>query len=166
MPDSPLRTPPDPPAAGRGATGPGTPDPPAAAPFLSRTRVRLAVALSGWVALAATALPAGSAVRGLPVLLFVCFGPGFAVLYPQPGMLRPTARLEALAFTAPVSLSLSALAATSLFLVESFSATAFLVSTAAFTTVVAFCPGLPLPAATRGAVERRPRRKAAGVKRR
>lgn len=161
MPDSPLRT------SKGDRPHPGGPALPSRPRSVSHARVRLAVAASGWVAFAAAQLPAGSAPRALPVLLFVCFGPGFAVLYPQPGMLRPTARLEALAFTAPVSLSLSALAATSLFLVESFSATAFLVSMACFTSVVAFCPGLPLPAATRGAVERRgPRRKAPGVKRR
>ena len=120
----------------------------------SRSWVRAAVALSGWVALAATALPGGSPLRWLPVLLFVCFGPGFALLYPQPGTLRPAARIETLALAAPVGLSLAVLTTTSLFLAEAFSATAFLVSLAAFTTVVAALPGLPLPAATRGAVER------------
>ncbi|MFD9500277.1 hypothetical protein [Streptomyces sp. NPDC060035] len=119
-----------------------------------QTLIRVAVALSGWVALAATALPGGSSLRWIPVFLFVCVGPGFALLYPQPGMLRPAARLEALALAAPVGLSLAVLTATSLFLVEGFSATAFLVSLAAFTTVAAAFPGLPLPAATRGAAER------------
>ncbi|MFD4691320.1 hypothetical protein [Streptomyces sp. NPDC058463] len=119
-----------------------------------QTLIRAAVALSGWVALAATALPGGSPLRWIPVFLFVCVGPGFALLYPQPGMLRPAARLEALALAAPFGLSLAVLTATSLFLAEAFSATAFLVSLAAFTTVAAACPGLPLPAATRGAAER------------
>jgi len=120
----------------------------------TRTQIRIAVALSGWVALAVTALPGGSPLRWIPVLLFVCVGPGFALLYPQPGMLRPAARLEALALAAPIGLSLAVLTATSLFLVEAFSATAFLVSLAAFTTLAAAFPGLPLPAATRGAAER------------
>lgn len=119
-----------------------------------QTLIRAAVALSGWAALAATALPGGSPLRWIPVFLFVCVGPGFALLYPQPGMLRPAARLEALALAAPVGLSLAVLTATSLFLAEAFSATAFLVSLAAFTTVAAVFPGLPLPAATRGAAER------------
>uniref|UniRef100_A0AAU3GVY4 DUF1616 domain-containing protein n=1 Tax=Streptomyces sp. NBC_01401 TaxID=2903854 RepID=A0AAU3GVY4_9ACTN len=115
---------------------------------------RAALALSGWVALAATVLPGGSPLRWAPVLLFVCFGPGLALLYPQPGPLRPGARIEAAALAAPVGLSLAVIAATSLFLVKGFSGTAFLVSLAAFTTLASAFPGLPLPAATRGAVER------------
>ncbi|GGP38023.1 hypothetical protein [Streptomyces melanogenes] len=125
---------------------------------LTRNRIRIAMALSGWVALGATQLPAATPARWIPVLLFVCFGPGFALLYPQPDMLRPGARLEALALAAPLSLSLGALVSTSLFLVKGFSSTAFLVSLAAFATAASAFPGLPLPAATRGAVER-PRRR-------
>ncbi|MFE9726611.1 hypothetical protein ACFYQ5_24200 [Streptomyces sp. NPDC005794] len=118
------------------------------------TLARAALALSGWVALAATALPAGSPLRWAPVLLFVCCGPGLALLYPQPGVLRPGARLEAAALAAPLGLSVAVIAATTLFLVEGFSGTAFLVSLAAFTTLASALPGLPLPAASRGAVER------------
>ncbi|MFG2760684.1 hypothetical protein [Streptomyces wuyuanensis] len=116
--------------------------------------LRAAVALSGWVALAATLLPGGSPMRWIPVLLFVCFGPGVALLHPQPGGLRPGARLEAFALAAPVSLSLGVLTATSLFLAGVFTVTAFLLPLAAFATVVAALPGLPLPAATRGAAGR------------
>ncbi|MFD9792993.1 hypothetical protein ACFWXK_18800 [Streptomyces sp. NPDC059070] len=125
---------------------------------LAQNRIRVAVALSGWLALAATLLPGASAVRWIPVLLFVCLGPGFALLYPQPDMLRPGARLEALALAAPLSMSLGALVSTCLFLVRGFSATAFLLALAAFTTLASAFPGLPLPAATRGAVERGRRR--------
>lgn len=117
-------------------------------------QLRAAMALSGWVALAATLLPGGSPLRWIPVLLFVCFGPGLALLHPQPDGLRPAARLEAFALAAPISLALGVLTATSLFLVEGFSATAFLLPLAAFATIVSALPGLPLPAATRGAVER------------
>nr|PPQ62353.1 hypothetical protein C5F59_15545 [Streptomyces sp. QL37] len=116
--------------------------------------IRAALALSGWVALAATALPEGSAPRWAPVLLFVCLGPGLALLYPRPGPLRPGARLEAAALAAPLGLSVAVTAATTLFLVERFSGTAFLVTLACFTTLASALPGLPLPAATRGAVER------------
>ncbi|MCT9091863.1 hypothetical protein N4G70_23740 [Streptomyces sp. ASQP_92] len=120
---------------------------------------RAAVAISGWAALAGTALPAPSPARWIPVLLFTTLGPGSALLYPQPPTLRPGARLEALALAAPLSLSLDALVSTCLFLVHGFSTTAFLVSLAAFSTVACAFPGLPLPAATRGAAERtkRPR---------
>ncbi|MFF1509091.1 hypothetical protein [Streptomyces sp. NPDC058326] len=119
----------------------------------ARNRIRASVAVSGWVALAATLLPGGSPLRWLPVLLFVCLGPGLALLHPQPRGLRPGARLEAFALAAPISLSLATLTATLLFLIEGFSVTAFLVPLAAFSTVVALLPGLPLPAATRGAAE-------------
>ncbi|MEU1186763.1 hypothetical protein [Streptomyces sp. NPDC005859] len=121
---------------------------------VSATHLRVLVAASGWLALAATAVPGPSPLRWIPVLLFVLFGPGCAALYPQPGGLASGARLEAVALAAPVSLSLEVLTATSLFLVEAFSVTAFLVSLACFTTVTAALPGLPLPAARRGAVER------------
>ncbi len=121
---------------------------------VSENLLRAALAVSGWVALAAMALPGGSPVRWIPALLFVCLGPGFALLYPHPERLRSGARLEAFALAAPISLSLGVLTATSLFLVRSFSAVAFMASLAAFTTVVATLPGLPLPAATEGAAER------------
>ncbi|MER6998661.1 hypothetical protein [Streptomyces sp. NPDC000410] len=123
-------------------------------PNRPQAQLRAALAASGWLALAATALPGGSPLRWIPVLLFVTLGPGLALLHPQPGGLRPGARLEAVALAAPLSLALGALTATSLFLAETFSATAFLISLAAFVTIVAALPGVPLPAATRGAVER------------
>lgn len=116
--------------------------------------LRAALALSGWPALAATALPDGWPVRWIPVLLFVTFGPGCALLLPLPRVLGPAARIEMVALAAPLSLSLATLAATALFLVEGFSATVFLASLAAFCTVAAPLPAVPLPAATRGAAER------------
>ncbi|WP_107055613.1 hypothetical protein [Streptomyces sp. NRRL F-5135] len=126
----------------------------------SRPWLRAVLALSGWAALAATALPGGSPARWIPVLFFVAVGPGCALLLPQPpaGRLRPAARMEVVALAAPLSLSLATLDATALHLVAGFSVPLFLGSLAAFCTVAALLPGLPLPAATRGAVEReRPR---------
>lgn len=123
---------------------------------------RVLIGASGWIALAATAVPGPSPLRWIPVLLFTLFGPGCAALYPQPDGLATGARLEAVALAAPISLSLGVLAATALFLVEGFSAVSFLVSLAAFTTVAAALPGLPLPAARRGAVERARHRPANG----
>ncbi|MEU9745547.1 hypothetical protein AB0P45_04380 [Streptomyces niveus] len=119
---------------------------------LDHLRLRVPLALAGWGAVAATALPGGSPPRWVPVVLFVCFGPGLALLLPQRGTLRPAARIEAVALAAPLSLSLAVTVSTALFLVRGFSATAFLVTLAALTTVAAALPGLPLPAATRGAV--------------
>lgn len=121
---------------------------------VTETHRRILIGASGWLALAATTVSGPSPLRWIPVLLFTLFGPGWAALYPQPGGLATGARLEAVALAAPISLSLGVLTATSLFLVEGFSMTSFLVSLAVFTTVVATLPGLPLPAARRGAVER------------
>ncbi|MEU3606919.1 hypothetical protein AB0E83_15930 [Streptomyces sp. NPDC035033] len=132
-------------------TDPTTPP----APPRARPRNRAAtavVAASGWLALAATLLPDGFPLRWPPVLLFVCLGPGLALLHPQPRGLRPGARLESFALAAPLSLSLAALTATLLFLIGGFSVPAFLLPLAALTTAAALLPGLPLPAATRGAV--------------
>ncbi|MFG2329311.1 hypothetical protein ACGFMM_06770 [Streptomyces sp. NPDC048604] len=128
------------------------------APSATPLAPRLVLAASGWAALGATALPGGSPLRWLPVLAFVTFGPGLALLHPQPGRLRPGARREAVALAAPLSLSLATLTATALFLAEGWSTTVFLTVLAAFTTVVAVLPGVPLPAATRGAVGRTERR--------
>ncbi|MER6100121.1 hypothetical protein ABT154_30560 [Streptomyces sp. NPDC001728] len=119
-----------------------------------RVQRRAALAASGWVALAATALPGGSPLRWIPVLAFVALGPGLALLFPQPTGLRPGARLEALALAAPVSLSVATLVATTLFLSRSFSLIVFMGVLALFASVAAVLPGVPLPAATRGAVER------------
>jgi hypothetical protein len=124
--------------------------------------LRVLVAASGWLALAATAVPGHSPLRWIPVLLFILFGPGCAALYPQPDGLALGARLEAVALVAPISLSLGVLTATSLFLVKAFSMSALLVWLAGFTTVVAALPGLPLPAARRGAVERARKRRPSG----
>ncbi|MFH8580220.1 hypothetical protein [Streptomyces zaomyceticus] len=119
-----------------------------------RVQRRAALAASGWVALAATAFPGGSPLRWIPVLAFVALAPGLALLLPQPLGLRPGARLEALALAAPVSLSVATLVATTLFLTKAFSLTVFLIVLALFVSVASTLPGVPLPAATRGAVER------------
>ncbi|WP_202532709.1 hypothetical protein, partial [Streptomyces sp. SID3212] len=111
--------------------------------------LRAVLALSGWAALAATALPDGVPARWIPVLLFVSLGPGLALLLPQRP--RPGARLEVSALAAPLSLSLATLVATALFLVSGFSAALFLASLATVTTLASLLPGLPLPAAARGA---------------
>ncbi|WP_282697685.1 hypothetical protein [Streptomyces sp. CC208A] len=117
---------------------------------------RAALAASGWVALAATALPGGSPLRWIPVLAFVGLAPGLALLTPRPTGPRPGTRLEVLALAAPLSLSLATLTATGLFLADAFSTGVFLGILAAFVTVVALLPGVPLPAALPGAGEPEP----------
>ncbi|WP_175409452.1 hypothetical protein [Streptomyces sp. TRM64462] len=112
----------------------------------SRAHIRVALAASGWVALAATALPGGWPLRWVPVLVFVALGPGLALLVPRPG--GGSARLETVALAAPLSLALAVLTATSLFLLEAFSVALFLGALAAFTTAAAALPGgVPRPAA-------------------
>ncbi|MER5735505.1 MULTISPECIES: hypothetical protein [unclassified Streptomyces] len=115
-------------------------------PTLPPALGRAALAASGWIALAATALPGGSPLRWIPVLAFVGIAPGLALLLPRPAGRRPAARLETLALAAPLSLSPATLLATGLFLADAFSVTAFLGVLAGFVTVAALLPGVPLPA--------------------
>ncbi|MFF5505424.1 hypothetical protein ACF1E9_24620 [Streptomyces roseolus] len=115
-----------------------------AVPRLTPVRRRAALAVSGWVALAATALPDGSALRWIPVLAFVGFAPGLVLLTRQPSGPLPGARLEVFALAAPVSLALATLTATGLFLADAFSVVAFLGTLAAFVTVAALLPGFRL----------------------
>ncbi|MFD6247581.1 hypothetical protein [Streptomyces roseolus] len=112
-----------------------------ALPRLTPVRRRAALAVSGWAALAATALPDASPLRWIPVLAFVGFAPGFVLLTRQPAGPRPEARLEVYALAAPVSLALATLTATGLFLADAFSVAAFLGTLAAFVTVAALLPG-------------------------
>lgn len=49
---------------------------------------------------------------------------------------------------------MATLVATTLFLTKAFSLTVFLIVLALFVSVASTLPGVPLPAATRGAVER------------
>ncbi|MFJ2116177.1 hypothetical protein ACIOEX_30545 [Streptomyces sp. NPDC087850] len=127
-----------------------TPTRPTTETARSGPAIRAALALSGWLALAATELPPGAPARWIPVLLFVALGPGCALLLPLPRGLRPGARLEVVALAAPLSLSLAVLTATALHLVAGFTVGLFLGSLAAFTTVAALLPAVSPPAATRG----------------
>ncbi|MFG3191738.1 hypothetical protein [Streptomyces omiyaensis] len=126
-------------------------------------RSRAALAASGWVALAVTALPGDSPLRWIPVLAFVGLAPGLALLLPRPAAPRPGAGLELFAFAAPLSLSLATLTATGLFLAAAFSVGAFLGILAGFVTVAALLPGVPLPAAGSGPEEPGPDERPAGT---
>jgi hypothetical protein len=120
---------------------------------LDEKRLRVLLAASGWIALAVTLLPAGWPVRWLPALAFILLGPGLALLLPRPRGERDGARLEMWALAGPMSLSLGVLTATLLLLLEVFSVAAFLIPLALITSVAAYLPGLPLPAALPGAAE-------------
>lgn len=109
------------------------------------TPVRAALAVSGWAALATTALPAGSPVRVLVTFAFVLFCPGIAtVRLVQVLLLRVRARpmdlLESFVVAVGASLALGALVSEAFYLAQSFSTTRALAALAAITSVAALLP--------------------------
>lgn len=108
---------------------------------MRRIAVSLGIAASGWVALAATALPAANPLRVLLVTAFLVLGPGAAAvrLAGRPGGRRDrtSARLETGVLTVAVSLSLSALVAEGFFLSRDFSVHRALGVLAGLTTLLA-----------------------------
>lgn len=111
------------------------------------TRLRWAVAASGWVALAATALPAAFPLRVLVTAVFLLVCPGLAVTLlftarpfaPEAGR---AALVEAAVLTGALSLSLSALVAEALFLSHAFSPTWALLVLAVLSSLAALAPVL------------------------
>ncbi|MFI8522532.1 hypothetical protein ACIGEZ_32755 [Streptomyces sp. NPDC085481] len=137
-----------------GSAAASAPDAVAAVAPGRRRVLRTALAASGWVALAAAlVLPGGSPLRWVPVLAFVAFCPGLALLLPFAAAPRrpapalsapghaPAPALSAPALSAPLSLSLAALTATALHLADAFSTVAFLGALALLTTGAAALPG-------------------------
>jgi len=107
--------------------------------------LRFPLALSGWVALAATVLPAGAAARVLITTLFLLACPGLAAMRwirPNRPPLDPVrvAALEAGVLAVLLSLALSALVAEALFLSHAFSADRALLVLASLTSVLALVP--------------------------
>jgi hypothetical protein len=86
--------------------------------------------LSGWVALAATRLPGGSAVRAVPVTLFLLLGPGAAVVRRWLGL----DLWEKVVIAVAVSTAAAALVSEALVLTGSWSSTRALAVLAALTT--------------------------------
>ncbi|MHA6764292.1 glycoside hydrolase family 16 protein [Streptacidiphilus sp. PAMC 29251] len=105
------------------------------------TATGLGLALSGWVALAVTALPAAGFLRVLVVTAFLLLCPGAAAVRMaaagpgRPG--RGLRTLESAVLTVALSLSIGALVAEAFFLGHSFSATRVLAVLAALTTLMA-----------------------------
>jgi hypothetical protein len=102
------------------------------------------LAVSGWIALAATALPPLSPPRVLTTLLFVAIAPGIAALRTLE-FLRPAgaaAYEPALAATLVVTLSLAlaTLASQSLVLAGVFTMTRCAIALAVLTTVLSLTP--------------------------
>ncbi|MFC1430430.1 family 16 glycosylhydrolase [Streptacidiphilus sp. N1-3] len=108
-------------------------------------RIGVGLGLSGWVALAATALPASPAVLGwLRVLVVACFlvaGPGAAAVRAAARAPdrrgRGWERLEAAVLTVALSLSISAVVAEGFSLAHGFSSARVVGTLAAVTTALA-----------------------------
>jgi hypothetical protein len=114
---------------------------------------RLLPPLVGWCAVAATALPAASPLRTLPVVAFLLAGPGAAVVRvcapalrrygaaaQDDGFTRDSDRLEQLVLALFLSVSAAVLCATALLAAGAFSGLRLLVLLAAATTLAACCP--------------------------
>ncbi|MFF7795388.1 hypothetical protein [Streptomyces sp. NPDC007991] len=121
--------------------------------------VRMLPPFSGWLALAALALPGGSPLRGVAVALFLAAGPGAAVVRVcapalgerpaegpverrDPDFARHCDLLERLMLVLFVSIGAVMLAATVLIATHAFSARRVLLTLTLLTTLAAFCPPL------------------------
>ncbi|MFE0674832.1 hypothetical protein [Streptomyces sp. NPDC058867] len=114
------------------------------------TRLRGCLALSGWLALAATALPDGSPVRVVITVAFLLVCPGLAALWwatgPGPRRGDGTAALLApVVIAGAVSVALCALVAEALFVLGVFSPVRALIALAALTSALVLTPRLRLP---------------------
>lgn len=113
------------------------------------TWLRWSVGLSGWVALAATALPDASPVRVATTVIFLLVCPGLAATLlvnghaftPRAGR---TGLLESVVLTAAVSVAVSALVAEILFVGEVFTPTRALLILAILTTALVLASGIRL----------------------
>lgn len=108
------------------------------------TPLRLALAASGWIALAATGLPDGSPLRVLIAFAFILTCPGAAVVRLGNAALarhdRAMDRLEAGVLTVTLSLALGALVSEAFFISHSYTTTGATTALAAITTLAALCP--------------------------
>lgn len=105
---------------------------------------RWGLAVSGWVALAATLLPEGSPPRVIIALAFVLLCPGAAAVRLGDALLRRAGlridRLEAFVLSIALSLAIGALVTETFFLTATYTTTRAMVVLAGFTTVGALCP--------------------------
>jgi len=106
---------------------------------------RLALTASGWLALAATALPDGSPARIAIAFAFMLLCPGAAAVRLGTAVLgrgrdRAMDLLEAGVLTVAVSLAIGALVGEAFFVSHSFTTTRAIVALAVITTAAALCP--------------------------
>lgn len=104
---------------------------------------RILLAVSGWIALAATFLPAASPERILPTVAFLVFGPGTACVGLRRRLDRgaPADGLGDFTLTFVVSLALGALVSEALYLGHAFTTPRAVGALAAVTTVATLIPG-------------------------
>ncbi|EGX54533.1 hypothetical protein SZN_37486, partial [Streptomyces zinciresistens K42] len=127
---------------------------------------RAILALSGWTALATTALPGASPLRVAATAAFVLVCPGLAAVLLCTGRLPGraagrTALLESVTLAGAVSIALAALVAEVLFLVRVFTPERALLALALLTSAAVLASGLRprgTPAATRRRWPARPPR--------
>lgn len=105
---------------------------------------RVGLALSGWIALAATRLPDGFPPRVIIALAFVLLCPGAAAVRLGDTALRRSGlridRLEAFVLSVALSLAIGALVTEAFFLTATYTTTRTMLVLAAFTSVGALCP--------------------------
>lgn len=104
-----------------------------------------ALAATGWLALAATALPGGSPLRVIVTFVFVLFCPGAATVWLAQAALRKVGGrsidvLEAFVLAIVASLALGALVSEAFLLVQSFTTTRAILVLAVYTTVAVLFP--------------------------
>ncbi|MGW1490327.1 hypothetical protein [Streptomyces sp. NPDC002402] len=108
------------------------------------TWLRWVLAVSGWLALAATVPPAGTPLRVVVTAVFLLVCPGLAAVGPvRPAARRGAGRVEVLevaVLSVVLSLSLSVLVAEAFFLSGTFTARRALLALAVLTSVLALMP--------------------------
>ena len=105
---------------------------------------RIALALSGWIALAATRLPAGSPARVTIAALFLLTCPGLALVRIPAAVRarcgRPLEPLETAVLTVALSLAAGALVSEAFYLTDSFTLARAGAALALLTSLAALCP--------------------------
>jgi hypothetical protein len=100
---------------------------------------RIALAASGWIVLALTALPLGSPERMAAASLFLLWCPGAALVRHWPG----SDGMERTVLATAVSMSADMLVAEALIVAHFWSATLALAALSTITTVAALVPAAP-----------------------
>lgn len=121
--------------------------------------VRMLPPFGGWLALSALALPEGSALRGVAMIVFLAAGPGAALVRicgpalaarpaqgpverRDPAFERHSDLLERLMLIVFLSVAVVLLVSTVFIATHAFSAQRVLLTLTLFATVAAFCPRL------------------------